>query len=155
MLKNILVCLDGSAYAEQILDYAKQELMVPNANLTLLRVVHTHLVYMEGAEFTAAPNVPDMPSQKTIKKDYDEAISYLEAKAQLLRKAGIKVKIAAVIGEPGEAIIKYAQDNDIDLVAIATHGRGGIKKVFFGSVAEYVMRYSSLPVLLVKPEKKK
>jgi nucleotide-binding universal stress UspA family protein len=154
MFKNILVCLDGSAYAEQILSYAKQEVMVPDTNLTLLRVVHIHLVYMDGAEFNAT-SAPDMPSQKTIDKDYDEAVSYLEGKAKLLREAGIKVKIAAIIGEPGETIINYAQKNGIDLIAIATHGHGGIKKVFFGSTAEQVIRYSSLPVLLVKPKQKR
>ena len=54
-------------------------------------------------------------------------------------------------GEPHREIVKYAQENEIDLVVIATHGRTGLAHMLMGSVAERIVRLSPVPVLAVKP----
>jgi nucleotide-binding universal stress UspA family protein len=54
------------------------------------------------------------------------------------------------MGKPRDIIVDYANRNNIDLIAIVTHGRRGLGRILFGSVAEYVVKHSKLPVLLVK-----
>ena len=58
----------------------------------------------------------------------------------------------ALSGPVGETIIGYIQNEPVDLVAIATHGRSGLGKMLFGSVADYILRESGLPVLIINPE---
>jgi nucleotide-binding universal stress UspA family protein len=65
---------------------------------------------------------------------------------------GIDVECVVIIGNPGESIVDYANKNKVDLIAIATHGRSGIKRMIFGSVTEYVIKNSRLPILLIKPK---
>jgi len=59
------------------------------------------------------------------------------------------------VGSPAEEIVKAARDTHADLIVIATHGRGGLSRVLFGSVTERVVRHAPCPVLTVRPEKAK
>ena len=52
----------------------------------------------------------------------------------------------------GEAILSYAGRNNVDLIATATHGRSGLRRGIFGSVADYVLRESGLPMLVLRPQ---
>ena len=56
-----------------------------------------------------------------------------------------------VIGDPGEEIVKTAEEEGIDLIVMGTHGRKGLDRTLFGSVAGYVVKHSSVPVLTVNP----
>jgi nucleotide-binding universal stress UspA family protein len=51
----------------------------------------------------------------------------------------------------GTTIIDYAIQNEVDLIAIATHGEGGLKRLVFGSVADFVLRNSGIPMLVIRP----
>jgi nucleotide-binding universal stress UspA family protein len=53
----------------------------------------------------------------------------------------------------GEAIVSYADENSISLIAIATHGRSGLGRLVFGRVADFVLREAGLPILVIKPKK--
>jgi hypothetical protein len=57
-----------------------------------------------------------------------------------------------ILGKPEEVIIRCARDNQVDLTAMATHGRGGLQNPLFGSVAQHVLRESGLPLLLIRPK---
>jgi nucleotide-binding universal stress UspA family protein len=61
------------------------------------------------------------------------------------------VKLSTVLGDPAEEILRYAKENDIDLIVMGTHGRKGLDRVFFGSVAEKVVKQSPVPVLTINP----
>ena len=63
------------------------------------------------------------------------------------------VRSAVVVGDPAEEIIRYASDNDIDLILMGTHGRKGLDRVIFGSVVEKVVKSSPVPVLTVNTYK--
>jgi len=152
MFERILVCLDGSELAEQILPYAIEQALRFNSKLTLLQVVT-----MPSSVYTASvagelPQAGDMIA-KQIQRQEAEARTYLDRVAQSLLKKGIDVE-SVVLGplQPGKAIVKYAQDNAIDLICIATHGRSGLGRVVFGSVADLVLRESGLPILVIKPK---
>lgn len=78
-----------------------------------------------------------------------EAVEYIEKQA---RSDDLDVETSTPSGVPGETILGYIEDNDIDVVVMGTHGRTGLGKVVFGSIAEEVVRNSSVPVVTVKPQ---
>jgi nucleotide-binding universal stress UspA family protein len=146
MFEKILVCLDGSSLAEQILPYAVEEARRFGSTLTLLQVV--------TAEVPAvAPGDPQLVVEKLdeVSKEENEAMAYLQITARQVKTEGIKVEYVVEHGGAGEAIVAYAKEHGIGLIAMGTHGHSGMGRIVFGSVAEFVVRESGLPVLMVKP----
>ena len=80
-----------------------------------------------------------------------QAEAYLEQVAQPLREKGLDVECVILSGAPGDTIISYAHENEVKLIAIATRGRSGLGRLAFGSVADFVLRESELPILVMKP----
>ncbi len=147
MLQKILVCLDGSKLAEQIMPYAAEHAARFDGSLVLLQVVSLSAIPTPTGIESVPMAVPD-----TMLKDAElAAMDYLSDLAAPLRERGIDVRCVAVVGHPAETIVSYAEENKFDLVALATHGRSGLKRLVFGSVADYVVRKSGLPILLIKP----
>jgi nucleotide-binding universal stress UspA family protein len=152
MYKKILVCLDGSEMAEQILPFAVEQAFHFSSKLVLLKVFAE-----PGFVGLAVPGFPGVRMEtgsvgKQIKKEEEEAVSYLNTvAAKLLAQKGLKADCVAVLGVPGETIVKYAAEYKIDLITLATHGRSGPGRVILGSVADYVVRHSQLPILLIRP----
>jgi nucleotide-binding universal stress UspA family protein len=88
-------------------------------------------------------------AQKGTTKVAEEYLAKIQAD---LIKEGLTVRSEVLLGKAGEAISEFVERNDVDLVAIATHGRSGITRWAFGSVADKLVRSSSVPVLVVRPE---
>jgi nucleotide-binding universal stress UspA family protein len=152
VFKKILVCLDGSSLAEKVLPYAIDQAQHFEAELVLLRVIpEPTLVSL------ALPGMPAVPvetasMQREIKKQEDEAESYLAALADLTQtQNNVAVSFESTLGEAGASIVEFADDNEIDLIALATHGRSGPGRVVLGSVADHVIRNTRLPILLIRP----
>ena len=155
MFEKILVCLDGSGLAEQILPYATEQALAFRGKLVLLEVVPEPVVYSPGI-----PGAPPVPVHTGIlveqtKQTLNRAKDYLEELATPLRKRGIQVETVAILGRAGEAILNYAGSNSVGLITIATHGHGGLRRALFGSVADHVLRESHLPVLVIRPQEGK
>lgn len=156
MFKKILVCLDGSELAEQILPYAEEQALHFNSKLVLIRVLSE-----PGFIGLAVPGFPGIPIEtqnmgKQIQKEEQDASEYLQNVAQkLLKNRGLSAECITLLGSAGESIVKYAIENKIELLAIATHGRTGAGRLVMGSVADYVVRHAHLPILLISPEIKK
>jgi nucleotide-binding universal stress UspA family protein len=147
MYRKILVPLDGSELAEHALKHA-QTIMGkdPKVALILLRVMEPLLpvpYYMPGdAEYWA----------DAMKKADQDAEEYLTKIADNLKEEGVaNIRNVILKGQPGEQILNYLATTKIDLVIMTTHGRSGISRWLMGSVAERVMRHSSVPVLIVPP----
>jgi nucleotide-binding universal stress UspA family protein len=156
MYKKIMVCLDGSGLAEQILPYAEEQALHFNSKLVLIRV------YSEpGFIGLAVPGFPGIPIEtqnmgKQIEMEAQEADKYLKIISEkILSQRGLAAECVSMLGAAGETIVKYALENKIDLIAIATHGRSGPSRVVMGSVADFILRHSHIPVLLIRPEPKK
>ncbi len=154
MDKKILVCLDGSKLAEAIIPYAVEQARRLNNQLLLFRA------YSEPAIISPAmPGMPGFPIEsprggRDLIEDEQEAETYLKILADKLRKKSkISVSYSKVLGPPGSTIVEYGNKRNIELIAITTHGRSGLGRVVLGSVAEYVIRNSSKPVLLIGPTK--
>ena len=148
-IRRILVPLDGSDLSEAALEPAVVLGRLYDAAITLLRVVH----YPTGL---ASPYLPDTVTlnQQVVKEAEERARSYLQDVAGRLERRGLEVDVEVLV-EPasGAGILHYLRDGDVDvdLVVMATHGRGGLSRVLLGSVADKVVRGAHLPVLVVRP----
>jgi len=151
MFEKILVCLDGSKLAEQILPYAKEQALRFKSKITLLQVVT--LSKDDFAKVTSRTLSDESQMvQKWIQQAKSDAEEYLERVRKSLQAKGLEIECAVLHEEPvGEAIVKYANKNNFGLIAIATHGRGGLGRLVFGSVASHMISESSLPILVIKP----
>lgn len=151
MFEKILVCLDGSSRAEQILPYATEQALHFGSKVVLFQVIITSSTV--AASLSGVEPVPPPPELmlEQIREEESEAKSYLEREAQPLRGKGLNVECVIVQGTPGQAIVSYADESGVDLIAIATHGRSGLGRLVFGSVADFVLRESGLPILVIKP----
>jgi nucleotide-binding universal stress UspA family protein len=155
VVQHIMVPLDGSELAERILapTTALGELM--NSDYTLLRVVkpvHPSLPYTEGMSIAQmAGEILDRIEmlQGEVRK---EAQEYLNGIAGRLRARTLRVQTRIAVEEhPGTAILHEAATHDADLIAIETHGRAGLSRLFLGSVADKVLRGSTIPILVQRP----
>ncbi len=141
MFKRILVGLDGSALAEQILPYAGKEAENHHATLVLLHLIAAQV----QVPALGIPGVPGLLSTRgmmeEVEKETADAMRYLQRHARPFRAKGIQVVCITVQGmSAGQAIVQYADQNQIDLIAIATHGRSGLGRLVFGSVADFVLK---------------
>ena len=138
----ILIPLDGSGFAESALPAAMSLARRSKAAIHLVRV-HSQLPLWDvGAEVVVLS--PEMEKETL---EYEE--TYLEQAAGRVRAAGFEVFSSVLKGEIVPAIRDYCRDHAIDLVVITTHGRGGVRRAMLGSVADHLMRTSSVPVLMI------
>lgn len=140
-VRNVLVALDGSPTAEQILQPAGALAKLMGASCTLLRVVPwvvPHVVYTEAAVGAALAD-----------KQRAEAHVYLQRVAGSLREQGFAVQTRIIAhAHPATAILNEAASGKYDLLAVETHGRRGLPRLFLGSVADKVVRGATIPVLV-------
>lgn len=137
-LQKILLPLDGSPLAESVLPTVRELAQPFGAALTLLRVIPPYLGPSMRAE------------EKISARDRAEVEAYLRTTQQALQEAGIGVETVVRVGDPAQEILNYAEAGEIDLIALATHGRTGLSRWLIGSVAEKILRGSTLPVLLYR-----
>ncbi len=152
MFEKILVCLDGSKLAEQVVPYAAEQAARFGSKVFLVRVVTgTIAVPPDGS---GAPAYTAEMVDQQIKLEGEESRSYLEQIAQSLREKGLNPEVTVLRRLPvGEAIVDYARENGIDLIALATHGHSGLGRLLMGSVADHVLKHSGLPMLVMRPRK--
>jgi nucleotide-binding universal stress UspA family protein len=136
-LERILVPLDGSDCAELVLPKVERLAAELKATIALLRVAIAHT--FPGADPTDA-------EVKVVR----EAEEYLKKVEEGLKKKGLKVDSHVRYGNDAEEILDHAAQKDIDMIAMTTHGRSGVKRFLIGSVAEKVLRHSPKPIFLVR-----
>ena len=147
MFSRVLVCLDGTSVAEQMLPYAAEiSRRFSSATVILIQVVQ-----IPSSLAAASAQGAESIIEEEMRRLAHESGQYLEAHAATLRETGLQVETVTIEGSPGDAIVEYASDNKIDLIAIATHGRKNIGRLVFGSVADHVLRHTTIPVLSVTP----
>jgi nucleotide-binding universal stress UspA family protein len=153
MFEKVLVCLDGSSLAEQILPYIREESRCFR-RVVLLKVVSRPAINLPiGIPGGAGVPVQTNAMLQRFEKELAEALPYLETKAETLKKKDLDVECVVLEGLPSEAIVQYAHDNHVKIIAIATHGHSGFRQITVGSTAEYLLRHAGLPILLVTPQK--
>jgi nucleotide-binding universal stress UspA family protein len=145
--RKIVVPLDGSGWSERAVTHAAKIALDNDAELILLHVYHSPLA--EYADTLALSNQGDM-----VNSERDEVKRYLIGVRNDLRGQGVKVRGHIINGRnPAHNIINYVRGEGADLVVMSTHGRTGLARFLFGSVANKVMQSLDVPVLLVRPDK--
>ena len=152
MFKKILTCLDGSKLAEQTLPYVTEQALHFNSKIVLLQVIPPPVTATPGVPGVAGVPVETEAMLEETQRAEARAEAYLGDVAQLLQRRRLKVDSVTWVGSVGESIITYAENNKVDLIAIATHGRGGLKRAIFGSIADFILRNSTLPMLVIRPQ---
>lgn len=142
MFKKILVPLDGSELAAKILPNVVEMAKCMNAQVTLVHVCYFPLVAL------AEPLTPKT-EQEAEAREAKECTVLLAKAAKELQSQGIDVKYECIEGVPAREIIAYAEANGMDLIAMATHGRGEVAWVL-GSTAERVVTHATVPTLLFR-----
>jgi universal stress protein A len=139
-LKRILVPVDFSICSRKALAYA-----VPFAKQFGAEIVLTYVVqpYLPVPEMTAF-DTPALLAQMR-----DSGKTELE-KLRVSITDSVKISTVLRVGNPAHEIVKAATELDVDLILLSTHGRTGLGRAFFGSVAEHVNRYARCPVLTVR-----
>jgi nucleotide-binding universal stress UspA family protein len=135
--QKILVPLDGSDCAENVFPMAEKLASELKASIALLRVA---LAY-------TFPGVDPTEAELKVVREAEE---YLKKVEDRLKAKGIKVDSHVRYGNDAEEILEHANQKEIDMIAMTTHGRSGVKRFLLGSVAEKVLRYSPKPIFLVR-----
>ncbi len=151
--KTILVPLDGSELAESVLPHVETLAKHHDAQLmdvVLLRVCERAIIPVDYAE--GIPIGWDRQLEKEISRCKQVSAQYLAGVEKRLRDIGLSVKSVVLEGKPAEEIVDYATKNPFNLIAMATHGRSGISRWAYGSVAERVLLGVTSPLFLVRPE---
>lgn len=150
-LKHILITLDGSRLAEQALKPALAVARILGGRVTLLRVDYEEklsTVEMGLLELTAAEICEEMT------QDGDDRLAYyLDCVCRHVGSPGLTVETAIAVGQPAQRILDFAKENQVNLIAMATHGRTGLQRWVYGSVTEKVLRNADCAMLIVRPPK--
>jgi nucleotide-binding universal stress UspA family protein len=145
--ERILVALDGSARAEKSLELTTRIAKTTNAILTLLQAVEPPVPF-------SSPYLPHAveDTQTALEDGREASLAYLDAMKTRLEAQGLRVETETLLGaHPAPGILRYAEEHPVDLIAVATHGRGGLPRLFLGSVADKVLRAATVPILVVRP----
>jgi len=147
MFQHLLLPLDGSHLAEVAIPAALEIARRFDSQITLVRVVRPPQITLattEGAVFTELLN--DLRQQ-----EIQEATTYLKSMQGSLRQQGYVVHTHLIEGEPiADLILEVAEGLDVDGIVMSTHGRSGLSRWVFGSVAEKVLRGAAVPVVLIR-----
>ncbi len=146
MYQNILVPLDGSARAEAILPHVIELSHRVGAELVLLQVIDPS-ASAAGLDGLALDVLREM-----IDEEAKAAQQYLEAKCNELAQQNVKATSVVRYGSVVSTIIETAEDTQVDLIAIASHGRTGLARLFYGSVAAGVLQRVDRPLLIIRAQ---
>lgn len=141
MFNRILIPLDGSRFAESALPLAAGLARRAHARLEVSMVHAGVAAWVSGVE-------PGMILESDLEHQERE---YLMEAAAGIAPALADVEVSFLKGAAGEELCRRVREADVDLVVMATHGRGPISRLWLGSVADYVVRHAEVPVLLVRP----
>jgi len=147
IFRNIVVATDGSELAKKAVDSA-----IKIARLNNAKVYAVHVIV--PGETSVTQHDPRDAEWKTAMKEHleaqgREATHYVETSGKVQE---IEVEPVVLEGNPAHEIVKFAEENDIELIVMGTLGKTGIQKFLLGSVTENVVRHSKVPVLVIRGE---
>lgn len=141
--RNILIATDGSENTQRAISYGIEIAKLSGAAVYALYVVNTSPIISEYWTI-GKKNVYEI-----IRSEGEKAV--FEVK-KIGEASGVEVKEVVLDGYPSNAIIDFAENNNIDLIVMGTLGKTGLDKLLIGSVAEKVVRGSKVPVMVVRGE---
>jgi nucleotide-binding universal stress UspA family protein len=149
MFDKILVPLDGSKLAECIIPYVEELVKGQKTKeVILFRVCEPPEI---PADYPASmPSSWEQHVSDIMSGAQKQCSLYLKDVEKKLKNLGAKIKVESCLGNAANEIVKCAEQSQVDLIVMASHGRSGISRWTLGSVADKVFRYTCVPVLLVR-----
>ena len=145
MYKKIIVPLDGSKRAESILPHVADLAHLANSEIIFLQVIEHQYIFTDPHGYNYI-GVEEISNEAQIK----QAETYLAGIEGEFNDKNITAKSVVEVGSVAHSIIRIAEREEIDLIAMASHGRTGLAHVFYGSVAASVLHLVDRPLLLVR-----
>jgi len=145
MFKTILVPLDGSKRAEKILPYVVDLALERESRVVLLQVIEPD-GYVSEAPMAVYHN------QVQAEIACKQAKAYLASLTEEFRTKGISATARVNEGQVVKSILDVAEDEKADLIAMASHGRAGLSRAFYGSVAAGILHQADRPLLLIRAD---
>ncbi len=139
---NILVAVDLSSASEKVLEKTKTMALALPAKVWLLHVTES------GPEIGRSNLGPETVRDQ-VALEYNKEHGDLEKMAESLNQAGVETTPLLIQGATVEVILKKSKELEIDIIAVGSHGHGGVYHLIYGSVCEGVLQSSSCPVLIV------
>jgi nucleotide-binding universal stress UspA family protein len=145
MYKKILIPLDGSERAEEILPHVEELGVRYQASVILLQVIDPAVDISQASLL--------VPLSDHLFSRRDTAESYLNGVKARLEKKKIAVRTMVETGIPLEMICQTAEAEKVDLIALASHGRTGAARLFYGSVSAGILNRVDRPLLIIRSQK--
>ncbi len=146
MYKKILVPLDGSGFAEVALRHALGIAQCFGSEITMVRVVVSPFTLV-------SPDMVLAGSEQQMEALKEQADLYLKGRKGEVCQEGVKCRTMVLEGPVAQTIVDFAESEGVDLIVMSTHGRSGLDRWVFGSVAEKVLRAAPCPVFLIPAKK--
>jgi nucleotide-binding universal stress UspA family protein len=153
MYAELVVALDGSPAAEQVLPHAEALAAAFGSHITLLRAtLSPEMVLAQTGAGDATSGVIGAPvdPEPVLDADHETSLEYLNRLATQLRSQNLKVDVETPEGPATAVIVERAAALNAELILMTTHGRSGLGRAIFGSTADSVLRHAACPVLLVR-----
>jgi nucleotide-binding universal stress UspA family protein len=153
MYEHLLVGLDGSPAAERVLEHAEALASAFHSTITLLRATvspETLIAETANTGSNGGDALGIIDPTPIVEADHATALEYLNGVAARLRQHTPEINIELPEGPAAEAIVERARALGVGVILLTTHGRTGLGRMFFGSVADSVLRHAPCPVLLVR-----
>lgn len=147
---HLLAPLDGSELAEQALPHAQAIAQRAGARITLLQVIPNVAALAQEPALPPGRLTAALHTQALQSQWQEQALAALEQTAQSLAGQGVMAQAAVVVAHPPDGILDYAQTQAVDLIVMSTHGRSGLARWVYGSVAARVVQAAPCPVLLIR-----
>ncbi len=147
MYERILVPLDGSPLSESILPHVQSLAKALNAELVLL-----HVIVRPADEFVDPKKTPLSPKAGLEAETKREMTRYIKDLCTKLEKEGVRATYLLREGSVTERILEDADIMQVDLIAMSTHGRSGVRRLLMGSITEWMVKNSSVPVMVIHPK---
>ncbi len=158
-IKTVLVPLDGSELAESVLPHVKalgKQRGSKPVDVVLLRVCEPPTIpSYYGPELSGVPLDWGKYVEQEMVRDKGKAKEYLAELEKRFKDKGISVRSEVIQGKPDDEIVEYANEHHFSLIVMATHGRSGLSRLVYGSVAANLLHGVSSPIFIVTPQDKK
>lgn len=139
---KIMIATDGSKQVEKAVEAAVQLAKITGARLYAVYVI-------ASAGYTPRNFGWEESLRKILEAEAKKAVTFVEEAGKV---SGVKVEPVILEGHPADRIMKFAEQEDMDLIVMGTLGRTGLDRFLLGSIAENVVRHSKTPVMVVKGE---
>ncbi|XP_041350556.1 universal stress protein Sll1388-like [Gigantopelta aegis] len=142
--RKIVVAMDGSEYANFAFKWYMKHIYRHGDHVVLIYCPEYHAVHARFVE------VDITLVAEQIEEEQKKTREFLEHLAEKLKEYGIGGKVKSESGNPGEVIVRVAEEEDADLIVTGSRGLGIVRRTFLGSVSDYVLHHSHVPVIITR-----